>query len=267
MFSSVFRRTLWEHRRSAIIWAISMAAFGLFMAYFYPSVAVDDTYAQLVENFEDSAVTALFGDFGELSTASGFIGAELYSFMLPIVAITIAVGIGASTLAKEEESGTLELLLAGPLSRRRILFEKALALAVNVCSMAAATGLGLVLGTVLVEEFNLSFSSILWVNVAVSLLGIVMGYFALLVTAHGLSRGVALGATIGGYIIMYFANTLPNLVATLEPVRPFSVMRYFDYQAILNGNTNWLHMLVLLSASVVLYALAQWRFSRRDTGV
>ena len=41
--------------------------------------------------------------------------------MLPLLLLVYAIGAGSRAIAGEEESGTLDLLLAHPLSRRRSL--------------------------------------------------------------------------------------------------------------------------------------------------
>ena len=44
--------------------------------------------------------------------------------MVPLLLMIAAIGAGAGAIAGEEERGTLELLLANPLSRRRLVLEK-----------------------------------------------------------------------------------------------------------------------------------------------
>ena len=50
---------------------------------------------------------------------AGFIDAELFSFMLPLFALVLAIGSGARTLAGEEDAGRLELVLALPRAAAR----------------------------------------------------------------------------------------------------------------------------------------------------
>ena len=49
--------------------------------------------------------------------------------MVPLLLLIAAIGAGARATAGEEERGTLDLLLANPISRRRLVLEKLAALA------------------------------------------------------------------------------------------------------------------------------------------
>ena len=53
----------------------------------------------------------------DYSSAAGYLGIELFSLMVPLLLLVAAIGTGAGTIAGEEERGTLELLLANPVSR------------------------------------------------------------------------------------------------------------------------------------------------------
>ena len=67
-------------------------------------------------------VTARFG------TPVGAGVFELFSLMAPLLLIVFSIGAGASAIAGEEDRHTLELLLANPVSRCRIVLEKLAAL-------------------------------------------------------------------------------------------------------------------------------------------
>ena len=57
--------------------------------------------------------------------------------MVPLLLLVAAIGAGARATAGEEERGTLDLLLANPLSRRRLIAEKVAALACEISVLGA----------------------------------------------------------------------------------------------------------------------------------
>ena len=93
---------------------------------------------KLVASYPD-ALKSLFGiGSGSLTSGAGFLDAELFSFMLPLFVLVLAIGSGARTLAGEEDAGRLELLLAYPLRRSRSVLVKGLAVAAEVGLVCAA---------------------------------------------------------------------------------------------------------------------------------
>ena len=59
------------------------------------------------------AFIAFGGDLDYVSGA-GYLGSELFAFMVPLLLLIAAIGAGARAIAGEEERGTLDLLLANP---------------------------------------------------------------------------------------------------------------------------------------------------------
>ena len=102
--------------------------------------------------------------------------------MLPLLLLVYAIGAGSRAIAGEEESGTLDLLLAHPLSRRRLLAEKLGAMAVEVGVIAAATAAVVVVAAQLVS-MDVSVGRIVAGVLAITLLALAHGGVALLVGA------------------------------------------------------------------------------------
>ncbi len=54
----------------------------------------------------------------------GYLDAELFSFMLPLFVLVLAIGSGARAFAGEEDAGRLELVLSYPVRRSRAVLAK-----------------------------------------------------------------------------------------------------------------------------------------------
>jgi hypothetical protein len=87
---------------------------------------------------------ALGGDF---SSPVGYVNVELLSWLAPIIFIAFAVSIAARALAGEEENGTLSLLLAHTVGRRRLVLQKYAAMIVVVGILGVAFWLTLLVAT------------------------------------------------------------------------------------------------------------------------
>ena len=80
-----------------------------------------------------------FGGQVDYASAAGYLGIELFSLMVPLLFLVAAIGDRGRAIAGEEERGRSRLLLANPVSRTRVVLEKAVALSLEI------VGLGLVL--------------------------------------------------------------------------------------------------------------------------
>src|SRR5262249_42987867 len=113
----------------------------------------------------------------DIARGAGFIDAELFSLMLPLLAIVLAIGSGARTLAGEEDAGRLELVLAYPLRHRGAVLAKGAAVGLELALFSVAADSALALAS-LVFGLGLPLG-----RLALGVLGI--GLLALL---HGCSH-------------------------------------------------------------------------------
>ena len=67
-----------------------------------------------------------------MSSIEGFMNLEIFQLFAPIVISVYAVTKGASSIAGEEESHTLDQLLSLPISRISLMLQKAFALYTGV---------------------------------------------------------------------------------------------------------------------------------------
>ena len=263
MRNSIFLRTLLERWRSTLIWSIAMFGFAQMFAGLFESFSAE--IEQIAANYPES-LQAFVGDVSQAATPAGWLGVELYGLFVPMVLAIIAVGFGASAIGKEEESGTLELLLASPISRAKILLQKALAIEVQLAIIAGSVWLGVALGT-LFYPFEVSLVDTFWATFAGWLLGVFVAYATFAVQAVSGRRGLALGFGAGLVALTYFADALSKLIDWLEFAKYLSPFYYYSGGDVLLNGANVTNLLILFLASVVCYVIAHVAFVRRDTGV
>ena len=262
MTASVFTKTLRDQRRGLLGWSVGTAATVALMAAIWPSFNDIDIDALLAQY--PKALLEVF-NVGQMSTGAGYLNAELFSLMLPAIFIVFAVGRGARVLAGEEEAGTLEVLVTLPVSRTRIIVEKAAALVVDVAALGAVLFVSTWLSS---QLFGLDISVRAALNgaVAMALLGIEFGLVALAIGAVTGKRNVAVGASAclaGAAYLVYLAA---QLVESLRPLRRLSPF----YQAISGGPLDdrlppivwW-----TVAVGVVVFAASVRVFASRDLHV
>jgi ABC-2 type transport system permease protein len=264
MLHDVFGKTLWDQRRGLVIWAIGLAAVGVAYAAFWPSFNTPEL-AGFMKAYPKGVLDAL--GFTDITTAAGYLGSTTYGILGPILIIIYAAVLGGRAIAGEEEAGRLEVLLAHPVSRWRVLVERWLAMAVSLAVVGAVLLLAMIAVASLLGFQGIDPAEQAAATLQMVLLGLVFGSLALAVGAATGSRGVALGAVAVVGVLTYFANTLGPSVDAIAWSRDLSPFHYYS------GGQPLLHGLqladagTLLAASVVLLGLGGLVLRRRDIGV
>ena len=242
-----------------VVGALMFVIMGVMVGAMYP--ALDDALLSLGEAFPEELL-ALFGG-GDLSTAEGFYQLETFGMMAPIAVMVVTILIGARSVAGEEDRRTAGLLLANPVSRTAMLLQKALVMVLFGLAVGLFTFLGVAVGNLIgglgMDVWNIAATSLL-----VSLLGIVFGSVALLLSAATGKVRIAVWVAVGLALISHVANAfLPfsESAAGLERWTPNYY--YLSSDPLVNG-TDWLHAGLLAGLGALLIAAAVPAFNRRD---
>ena len=187
---------------------------------------------------------------------------ELFSFMLPLLAIVLAIGSGARTLAGEEETGRLELVLAYPVSRRRVVAAKAAAVAVEVAAFCVIAYVALALASRLFD-LGLPLGRLAGGLLGVFLLALLHGWLALATGAARPSRALAIGIPAAAAAAGYLVGGLHELAGWLDPFR-FVSSFWWTGQAPLSNGVDYAHQLVLALATIAVLAIALILIGHRD---
>lgn len=261
---SVFERSVHEHGRSLAAWTLGCLALGLVMTAVYPAVRDNPQIAQLHETYP-KALRALF-DLEDLATPVGYLRAEVFSLTGPLLVVLLGVLWGSDLVAGEEDRGTIDLLLANPVSRRRVLLEKWAALAAGTGLVCLGLAAGLALG---LAPFGLhvGVARLAAATVATGLLGLLFGSVAFALGAATGRRGLARGVTALLAVAAYLSSTLAALVGWLGPLRAASPWYHaLGVDPLVTGfQAGHLLLLVGIVAVVVLGGLVA--FDRRDLAV
>jgi beta-exotoxin I transport system permease protein len=257
----LFGKTLRDQQRGLIGWGIGLAGVAAMYSAFYPSVVKSaGSLNKYLESLPDALKTLLGGDY---TSPAGYLRAETFSTLGPILFLVFAIGAGARAVAGEEETGTLDLLLSTPIRRRNVLADK-------FAAMVLATGaLSLILWATLLLvgppfDLHVAIVDVFAACLMLFLLAVAFGSIALALGCATGHRGVAIGVTGGLATASFIVNTLAPTVQALDALRPLSPFRwYFDPDPLTQG-IDGTNVLVLLAIVVVALAAAYMTFERRD---
>ena len=257
--SGILAKTLSEHQGLLIGTGALMFYMGLLMGPLWGFIPED--FKDFVDQFPDALLAMVGG--ANMSTAAGFYQAEIFAITGPIAIIVLTVSIGARALAGEEEKHTMGLLLANPISRSTVVREKALAMVIYAFTFGFIAFLGVWVGD-LIGGVGLGFSQIAGTTILLTMLGLVYGGVALMVTAATGKRTLGVYAAAGLALVAYFmASFLPvrEQYAGWARLSPFHY--YLGSDPLVNG-MSWGHGGVLAGLSLGLVALSIPLFQRRD---
>jgi ABC-2 type transport system permease protein len=234
---ALIRWELWQRRWSLMWWGVGVAALVSIDMLVYRSIKADAAQLNDVYNSLPTAVRNLFSDTGNLTSPIGYLTGRVYYLLLPVLLSIFSIGQGANLIGREEQQGTLELLLARPVSRTKLLLSK-----------LAAGALGM-----------------LWLGIVALVIGLLC-MVAFLFTALGRpARSAALGIAslfaFGGYI----AASLESSVHWLRWPSKLLPYHYYQPSDILKGLPNQKWNLIGFLVALIVLAVGSWLgFRKRD---
>ena len=243
------------------IWALSIGFMIVICLLLYPELGdqmnqVDDIYSNL-GGFSDA-----FGmDKISMGTPMGFYGIECGSVMA-IGCSFFAAMLGANMLSKEEHSHTAEFLLTHPISRKRVVFEKLLAVIIQivmlnlVCIILAIISFNIIGEKILWEEFRLFHIAQLIMQLEIAF--ICFGISAFL-------KHSAMGIGIGIAALLYFLNIAVNISDKVEFLKYITPFKYADAADIISScSLDEKLILVGIIYALISLVLAFYYYSKKD---
>jgi ABC-2 type transport system permease protein len=254
---------LWRSQRTKLlIVCVAMAAWNTFLPVIYQSFGV-----QMKSLVDSGVIPKQLTNFGGGDVFS-LAGAIALGYVHPISIILVsifAIGFATSAVAGERQRGTLEVLLARPLSRRTLYITILAAVLSFVALVLIAASVGTVIGSTLVGvigELSIDRLPMLWLN------GMLLwGGFA----AIGLAASVsfdrltpALGVTVAIVIVSYFLDILGSLWPDAAGLQKYSPFHYLASRDVLTGTVNLGGLAILAAVGAVAIGVALVVFPRRD---
>ena len=254
---TVVRRSLLDHRRTALAWSVCFGAYGALMAAIYPSIR---SSIEAVAKHYPSGLKTAFG-VQSMSTVEGYLHAELFSLIVPMAMGYFMVAAVAGATVEAEERGYLDAILSLPISRAVLIAGSYLAGAI-LCGLVMGVGAVLIFSSAQVAGTGISPRL---------LIAGVLGVWSLALFAGGLSAlaagvlhrsRVAKGIVLGALIAMYGLDLAGRLVTVLEPVRWFSAFHY--YGAPMRDGFHVASLVGLSAAGLLLLSAGAILLGRRD---
>ena len=258
----LFRHTWRLQRVKLALVSIALLVWGGFPPFIYSRFG--SQFEAMLQSGIFPEEFARFGN-GDIFSLTGSMAISLIHPIALVLTSVFAVGFSTASIAGERQRGTLEVVLARPLSRQSLYFTLLAAAFTFVATAIAALLAGSLVGSSLAgvfEQVPVARMPLLWLN-ALLLFGSV--------AAIGLAASVscdrfapALGWTLGIVVTMYLLEVLGSLWPAAEFLQPYSLFHYLKPKLVLAGAGQPLDFLVLAMVIATAIGWAAIVFPRRD---
>ncbi len=267
MLSWAYIRLVWKNNRTlAIFSALLITLFQFLILYL---VTTFDTQAMLgaVARQMPPMMRAFMED--SVFSMLNFDGAAAFGFNHPIVLTLLvlnAITIPGHHITRELESGTLELVLAHPLGRKRLLislWSSGVMILFFILIVALA---GSLTSIILFHELTgIIFLRMLGICINSWLLMILIFTYTMLIAVFskvGVKAGNISAALTFFFYLLYY---LSEIWQKISFIKPYNIFSYFEPQKIMTGNSHYLTDITVLAVLIaLLYFFSQRRFMQRD---
>jgi ABC-2 type transport system permease protein len=259
MFRTIWSKSLRDYRVAILGWGLGLA---LLMAAGFATA----TPAVLAGFVSLAPILSFLGDPYAMQTPEGYITFRYMGAILPLLLSFWPILAGARLVRGEEERGTMDVLLATPQPRVRLLLEKVGALLLALLLITVLFALGAVAGEARIEHHSDVVRALL-AGLNVSLLAFFFGMVALLLSQVTDSRRVAAGWASGLLLLALLLYITGREVSGswlqyLSPFYYYNLNRPF----IPSFPDQPVAVLLLVGLSVLCAVGSTVLFARRDIG-
>lgn len=258
---NLFFKTLRDKRFFILGWSLGLIFLGFAMTTFFPSFSGGQ-----IDGLLDSLPPALQGLVGNLQDwkqLPGYIGSQIFDIRLPIFVSILSILLAIGLTVGEEDKGQIRTLIALPISRRKIILGKWMAIVV-ICFVASlAPVIGVELGLLAINE---SLDQMVLVRLGlftwllVTALATMIFAVGLATGKRSVTTGIAIIFAIGSFLLSTFAQA----VEWLEKYEFLSFFHYFPAVDIAKGTVEWGNATFYITFIFVSLLLALVFFPRRD---
>lgn len=263
MFRSIYTKSLRDWRLAILLWGVGLAL--MVLAYFPLSAStIVKGNPEEVQRLAESQ--RFFAEPVAITTPEGYVTWKVIA-SLPIMLGIWAARAGARLGRYGEERGSLDVVLATPNSRGRVLGEGIAALTTATLLIGLLIGLGALLGEVL-ADVTVAPAGALLAGLNVSLMSLVIGTLALLLAQFLTSAGAATGIACAIMVVAWILDGTGRISGDLAWVGRLSPFHLYSLSKplIASYGTNYGALLATAVLALLFGAASVPLFIRRDLG-
>lgn len=263
---NLYLKELKRSRKTALIWALVLAALLLFIMSFFPIIMESMQQLQmLMATMPQGMMSAMGVDVQAFSSPLGFY-ATYYGLHIMILFTAFTATFAGTILSKEEREGTADFLLTRPITRIEVVGSKMAAFLTIYLSLFVVLLLVTLLGqTLFLKGVNLFIRPFWLLNFYGLLLTLSFGGLGFLLSLFPKRAASPTGLLVGIVLGTYILSALSRISPDTEWIGWASPFHYADFNVLSPGyGLDWWRILVLLGGAVVFLALTFVIYRRKD---
>jgi ABC-2 type transport system permease protein len=263
-FLNLFWRTIKDRRVSIPVVAVSVIMYVLLIMGIYPSFANNQAFSSIIKMYPKAMLSLVAGSSAtDMMSPEGFISLEFLQIWGMIIIAGFVMTTGASIIAKEVDSHTMDLLLTQPIDRVEYLLAKLAADVTMMIGLVAVTMISIWAGTKMFD-FPLKIEGILAVTVLIVSLYLMIECFSLAMGAF-MERGKAIIVSVSVLIGSHLLNSLGDFNNTIKDFRWLSFFNYYKPGEVLkSGAVPWDSVLLFAGIALIFFAITVVVFREKD---
>lgn len=257
--SNSLTKAIMDRLVMTVIVGLGIGAMGFTMGPMW--LALEDVIAEMLDQFPPEILSIAGG--ADMATPSGWYTGEMYSIVVPFAVIFVAVSSAARAFGGEIENRTVGLVMATPTPRGRLAFDKVVAMVVHVVIAAGLVALLTWIGIV-ASDIDIPVANVLAISLMLSLLSIVVGGIAMVVSIW---IGRAVPAILAGLLlalVMYAWSSFAPMADEIADLAWLSPWHHYIATDPMGSGVDWPSAALLAVLAVIPLGAGLYLFRRRD---
>lgn len=265
----VFWSTVWKeiYQRRWSILSYSIGAFLFLVLYvaIYPSFQSESAkFDELIRSYPKALLEAFNIDQLRMTTVEGYVSAEHFSFVWPLMAMFFGVATAGAAIAGEVDKGTMSFMLSLPIGRIRMFLAKYFSAIVSIVFFAFVSIMTFV---PLARAYNLtiSASNVFKTTILSAVFMWAIYCIGLFVSSIANEKSTVYFSVGGLLLAMYVLKILSGLINSLDKFKYMTLFYYYSPdKALVSGQLSVSAFLVLIGVGLVTTLSGMYFFSKRD---
>lgn len=255
-------KSLRDRWKSLVAWTVGIVALVTVQMAVYPTVR--DTSADW-DSFVDSFPETLREIFRmqDYTSPAGYLSAELMSFVMPFIFMTLGATWGARSTTEEEEGRTADVLFSLPIDRRDYVTTRWATGAMVLAGAAMIFGLALVVGATILD-MGIGVGHFANASLMMFLTGMSSHSLAAVVGTRTGRRSIGLGTTMVALVAGFVVFSLAPLVDFFDAINPFNPLQWMLGTQPLTTGLAIGSVALLLGVAAIGYVVSLRSFVERD---
>jgi ABC-2 type transport system permease protein len=224
---TIFKKTLRDFRWTFVWFVVIGVGYVTLITSMYPTVRANaEQFVKILENYPKGIAEAFGVTAQSLTTYTGFLSVEYFSFMFVIILGIFTFMLGTSLVAGEVDRGTSEFTFTLPVKRYRIFAGKLLASYTLILGVVLAVLLAVYVGGQLVDA-AVSIRGLLALLVVLAAVGFLLLSVSALFSSIFSRKGLASSASGGFLGVSYALMILNGMTDKAAGAYVFSFFKYY----------------------------------------